>query len=82
MIGKGLDDQGIMVRIPSKVIHFSLPSNTKTCPKIHSDYYKARKGVPFLGDEAAGHENNQLCLSEAKIWSYIPFPHMLPWHRD
>jgi len=49
MTGKGLDDQGIVVRIPSKVIHFSRLPNTKICPKIHSDAYKAGNGTSFLG---------------------------------
>jgi hypothetical protein len=75
MIGKALDDQGIVVRIPSMVVPFSLLPNTKICPKIHSDSYKAGNG-----GEAAGHENNQLSLSGANVWSYIPFPHMLSWH--
>ena len=77
MIGKGLDDKAIVVRFPAKVIYFSLLPNNKTCPKVYSASYKASNGASFLGSEAAGRENNQLSLSGAKVWSYIPFPHML-----
>jgi len=79
MTGKGTDDQGIVVRFPAKVIHFSLLPNTKTCPKLYSASYKTGNGVPFLGVKRPG-VNIKLSLSGAKVWSYIPFPHVLSWH--
>jgi hypothetical protein len=54
MIGKGLGDQRIVVRIPSRVTQFFFLPNTKICPKIYSDSYKVGNGASFLGVKRPG----------------------------